>query len=38
MGEKTTKRYEESKNKGSEAIGDDQIPELVYDFINLKFR
>jgi hypothetical protein len=32
MSEKATKRYEETKNKGSEAIGDDQIPEPVYDF------
>jgi hypothetical protein len=32
MSEKATKRYEETKNKGSEAIGDDQIPEPIYDF------
>jgi hypothetical protein len=32
MSEKATKRYEETKNKGSEAIGEDQIPEPVYDF------
>jgi len=32
MSEKAAKRYEETKNKGSEAIGDNQIPEPVYDF------
>jgi hypothetical protein len=32
MSEKATKRYEETKNKGSEGLGDDQIPEPVYDF------
>ncbi|MDQ3967208.1 MAG: hypothetical protein M3275_02290 [Thermoproteota archaeon] len=32
MSERATKRYEETKNKSSEAMGDDQIPESVYDF------
>ncbi len=32
MSEKATKRYEETKNKGSEAVGEEQIPEPIYDF------
>jgi hypothetical protein len=36
MSKKTMKRYEETKNKGLEAIGDDQITEPVYDFTKTK--
>jgi hypothetical protein len=32
MSEKATKRYEETKNKGFETVGDDRMPEPVYDF------
>jgi hypothetical protein len=32
MSEKATKRYEEAKNKGFETVGDDRIPEPIYDF------
>ena len=32
MSEKATKRYEETKNKGFEIVGDDRIPEPIYDF------
>jgi hypothetical protein len=32
MSEKLKKRYEETKNKGSETIGDDRIPEPIYNF------
>jgi hypothetical protein len=34
MSEKTTKRYEEIRNKGSETVGDDRIPEPIHDFTN----
>ena len=32
MSEKATKRLEEAKNRGFETIGDDRIPEPIYDF------
>jgi hypothetical protein len=32
MSEKATKRYDETKNKGSETVGDDRIPEPIYVF------
>jgi hypothetical protein len=32
MGEKATRRYEESKNSGSETVGDDRMPGPIYDF------
>jgi hypothetical protein len=32
MSEKATKRYEESKNKGSETVGDDRILGPIHDF------
>jgi hypothetical protein len=32
MSEKATKRYEKTKNKGFEIVGDDRIPEPIYDF------
>jgi hypothetical protein len=32
MSEKATKRYEKTKNKGFEIVGDDRIPEPSYDF------
>jgi hypothetical protein len=32
MSEKATKRYEEAKNKGFKTVGDDRIPEPIYDF------
>jgi len=31
MSEKTAKRYEETKNKGSETVGDDRTPDPIYD-------
>jgi hypothetical protein len=32
MSEKATKRYKEAKNKGFETVGDNRIPEPIYDF------
>jgi hypothetical protein len=32
MSEKAMKRYEETKNKGFESVGDDRIHEPIYDF------
>lgn len=32
MSEKATKRYEEAKNKDFKSVGDDRIPEPIYDF------
>jgi hypothetical protein len=31
MSKKARKRYEETKNKGFEIVGDDRIPEPIYD-------
>jgi hypothetical protein len=32
MSEKATKRYNEAKNKGLEAVGQDRNPEPIYNF------
>jgi hypothetical protein len=32
MSEKETKRLKEAKNKGFETVGDNRIPEPIYDF------
>ena len=32
MSEKASKRDEENKNKGFATVGDDRIPEPIYDF------
>ena len=32
MVEKATKRYKEAKNKGFETVGENRIPEPIYDF------
>ena len=32
MSEKTTKRYNEAKNKGLETVGKDRNPEPIYEF------
>jgi hypothetical protein len=32
MSKKATKRDEEAKNKGFKTVGDDRIPEPIYDF------
>jgi hypothetical protein len=32
MSEKATKRYEQTKNKGPETVGDNRIAEPIHDF------